>query len=101
MSLNLYTSPEERARLIAGLRALAEFIESSPDVPSPRSADVFIFPAAASNQERRAEIDAIASLLGTEGHFTYGGHYTTSRWFGPVEYRAIAIPHDNDNGESE
>jgi hypothetical protein len=94
-----YPNPEHRARLVTGLRALAEFIESRPDVPAPWSADVMVFPPDGSDAERRAEIDVIASQIGTEGRFTYGGHYSASRWFGPVEYRAVAIPHDNDKSE--
>ena len=90
-------NPEHRARLVTGLRALAEFIESRPDVPAPWSAGVMVFPPGGSDTEKRAKIDAIASRIGTEGHFTHGGHYSASRWFGPVEYRAVAIPHDNDN----
>jgi len=101
MSFNLYSSTGERARLIAGLRALAEFIESSPDVPAPGRADVMVFPPAGTNAEMCAEIDSIASRIGGQAHWTGGGHYTVSRWFGPVEYRAVAIPKDNDSGESE
>jgi hypothetical protein len=97
----LYPSPEQRARFVAGLRAFAEFIESRPDVPVPWSADALVFPLGGSDTEKRAEIDAIAERIGAESHYTQGGHYTVSRRFGPVEYRAVAIPHDNDNDESE
>lgn len=101
MSFNLYATAEERARLISGLRALAEFIESSPGVPAPLSAGVLVFPSARSNTEMRAEIDSIASRIGGQAHWTGGGHYTVSRWFGTVEYRAVAIPKENDSDESE
>jgi hypothetical protein len=94
-----YPSPEHRGRLVAGLRALAEFIESCPDVPAPWSAGVMVFPPDGSDAEKRAEIDAIADLIGAQGHFAHGGHYAVSRQFGPVEYRAVAIPHDNDESE--
>jgi hypothetical protein len=94
-------NPEHRAQLVTGLRALAEFI----DVPAPWSADVMVFPPNGSDTEKRAEIDAIASRIGSEGHFTHGGHYSASRRFGPVEYRAVTVPRDNenetDNDESE
>lgn len=96
-----YDNPERRARLVAGLRALAEYIESRPDVPAPWSADVMVFPTPGSNAEMCAEIDAIGSRIGTESRWTPGGHYTASRWFGPVEYRAVAIPKDNDTDKSE
>jgi hypothetical protein len=91
-----YSGTEERARLAAGLRALAEFIEANPDVPVPWGTDVLVFPPKGSNAEMRAEIDSIASRIGAQGHWTGGGHYTASRWFGSVEYRAVAIPSENE-----
>lgn len=30
---------------------------------------------------------------------TICGHYVVSRFFGPVQYRAVAIPRDNGTGE--
>ena len=44
-----------------------------------------------------AEIDAIAARLGVIAHLTGGGHYVAARFFGPVEYRAVAIPRKNDS----
>jgi hypothetical protein len=76
VQMSYYPNPEERANFAAGLRALAEFIESRPEIPAPWSADVMVFPPGGSDAERRAEIDAIASRIGTEGQFTHGGHYT-------------------------
>jgi hypothetical protein len=42
----------------------------------------------------RAEIDVIAARIGTEAtdENSCHGHYVASRTFGPVEYRAVAIP---------
>jgi hypothetical protein len=97
--MNHHPDAEYRTRLVAGLRALAEFIENHPGVPIPWSADVMVFPSGGSDMERRAEIDAIASRIGTEGRFTAGGHYSASLRFGPVEYRAVAIPHDDNESE--
>lgn len=99
--MSYYPNPEQRAGLVAGLRALAEFIESRPDVSAPWWAEVMVFPPDGSDAVRRAEIDVIASRIGTEGSFTHGGHYTASWRFGPVEYRAVAIPHDNDDENDE
>ena len=48
-----------------------------------------------------AEIDATAARLGVNAHLTAGGHYVAARFFGPVEYRAVAIPRKNDNERSE
>jgi hypothetical protein len=38
--MNYYGSDEERARLIAGLRDLANFLDQNPDIPVPWRADV-------------------------------------------------------------
>lgn len=91
-----YANTEQRSRLIAGLRGLADFLESTPGVPSPQYADVYVFPPSGTDAQQRAEIDAIAGRIGTETQETIGGHYVAVRRFGPVEYRAVAIPHHND-----
>jgi hypothetical protein len=98
-----YADPTERAALIAGLRNLADYLESSPEVPAPIYSDVLTFPPHGDWSEMRAEIDAIAARLGVPARLTGGGHYVASRSFGPVEYRAVAIPakNDSDNEEGE
>jgi hypothetical protein len=85
----------ERQALISGLRELADFLESNPDVPAPAYTDVLVFPSSATHEESRREVDVIASLIGS-GTRTYSSqlHYATSRQFGSVEYRAVAIPAD-------
>jgi hypothetical protein len=97
--MTYHTDPGERAGLITGLLDLAIFLEANPDVPTPFGADVLVFPPDGTNAEIRAEIDAIAARIGGQAHTTVSGHYTVSRWFGPVEYRAVAIPRDNDTEE--
>ena len=93
--MTCYADPGERARLVAGLLDLAIFLKTSPDVPAPRYADVLLFPPDGTDAERRQEIDVIAARIGAEAQ-TVCGHYIASRRFGPVQYRAVAIPHDND-----
>jgi hypothetical protein len=90
-----YANAIERLALISGLRDLAGFLEGNPDVPAPAYTDILVFPPGVSDDEKRAEVDAIASLIGS-GTMTSSSyrHYTTSRGFGPVEYRAVAIPAD-------
>src|SRR5689334_23044413 len=90
---------EARTRLIAGLIDLAVFLESHPDVPAPSWADVFVFPADGTDDEKRAEIDAIAARIGADAIKSEGGHYSASLDFGPVQYRAVAIPNRDENGE--
>jgi len=85
-----------RAAIISGFRELADYLESNPEVPAPAYPVVHIFPTAGDWPQMRAEIDATAVLLGVNAHLTGGGHYIAVRLFGPVEYRAVAIPPEND-----
>lgn len=92
-----YANATERQALICGLRALADFLESNQDVPAPTYTDVLVFPPSVSDAEKQREIDVIASRIGS-GTQTYSSyrHYQTSRRFGAVQYRAVAIPADEN-----
>ncbi len=94
--MNYYANDEQRVRLIAGLRDLADFLDQNPDVPVPRGADLLVFPPEASDAEMFAEIDTIAELIGWTASDADSprGHYSAVRDFGPVQYRAIAIPYN-------
>jgi hypothetical protein len=91
-----YASAIHRNELISGLRALADFLDRNPEVPAPSTADVLVFPPGGSDAEKRREIDVIASRIESGTEISPARHhYMTSRRFGPVEYRAVAIPVDN------
>jgi hypothetical protein len=90
-----------RAALISGFRALADYLESNPEVPAPAYPVVHTFPPAGDWLQMCAEIDATAVRLGVNAHLTGGGYYVAARFFGPVEYQAAAIPRKNDNERSE
>ncbi len=94
--MNYYANDEQRVRLIAGLLDLADFLDQNPDVPVPRRADLLVFPPEASDAEMFAEIDTIAELIGSTASDADSprGHYSAVRDFGPVQYRAIAIPYN-------
>ena len=97
-----YASPPQRQALITGLHALADFLESNPDIPAPEQTDVLVFPPSASGAEKRRQIDVIASRIGSVAEtFSTYRHYQTSRRFGPVEYRAVAIPADESTEPSK
>ncbi len=92
-----YANATERQALISGLRELAGFLETNPDVPAPAYADILVFPPHDSDTENQIEIDIIASLIGSGTEISrFRRHYTTSRRFGPVGYRAVAIPADEN-----
>ena len=93
--MSYYANSEERAGLIAGLRELAEYLDQNLDVPAPRWTDLLVFPPAGSDAEMFAEVDVIASRIGAMASDagSPAGHDSASRDFGPVQYRAVAIPH--------
>ncbi|MDN3356116.1 hypothetical protein [Actinomadura sp. DC4] len=87
-------SATHRADLIAGLHALADYLDTNPSLPVPEfSADLLVH-IRGTDVEQRAEVDRVAGLLGVsvEDRTAHGGHYTAARGFGPVEYRCVAIP---------
>jgi hypothetical protein len=96
-----YADQGERSRLIDGLRAVAQFLQDHSDIPAPRWVDVLVFPLDSTDEEERAEIDMIATRIGTETSESARGHYSCSISFGPVEYRAVAIPETPKSGEEE
>jgi hypothetical protein len=96
-----YSDPAERAELISGFRALADYLESNPEVPAPAYSAVYAFPPDGEWSTMRAEIDSIAAWLGVIARETAGGHYVAVRSFGPIEYRAVAIPHRDNSEQSE
>lgn len=86
---------DERAAFVAGLRELADFIESHPELPvPPRYTKTPVSPHLnGTDDEDRAEVDRIAAILGAVPVTTRGGHYEVARKFGGgVTYQAVAIP---------
>ena len=96
-----YANSAERAAFLAGLRNLIDYLESNPDVPVTGYATVYAFPADDEWDGKRAEVARIAALIGAPAVDTTGGHYVALRTFGPVEYRAVAIPPAADSSDTE
>jgi hypothetical protein len=84
------TDPGERREFISALRELAAFLEENPDVPVPLHRVPICLSATGTDAEMFAAIDRIAAMLGVPA--IRGGHYTATRRFGQIEYRAVAIP---------
>lgn len=97
-----YANANDRSRFIAGLRALAEYLESRPDVPAPWAGTcVHVFPPHGTNEDQRAEVDVIAARINAEPCEVLAGHYSVSRFFGPIEYRAVAIDRTPNGPDGE
>jgi hypothetical protein len=96
-----YSDPTERATLISGFRELADYLESNPEVPAPSYPVIYTFPPDGDWPAMRAEISTIAAWLDAIPRETPGGHYVAARFFGPVEYRAVAIPPRNDSNSEK
>lgn len=87
--------PDERSAFVQGLRDLADFIETHPDLPLPDPSST-VSPylgssVPATDEHRRAEVDRIASILGVTASETGHHHYIAVRHFGPIAYKAVAI----------
>lgn len=84
-----------RTQTIAGLRALAGFLEANPDIPIREyGEDYKYFTRAEDDTSERAEIDRIAAALGetVDDDTDRGGHYSVSKTFGRITYTATHIP---------
>ncbi|WP_113700635.1 hypothetical protein [Nonomuraea lactucae] len=85
-----------RRELIAGLRALATFLDSHPHVPVPRYGTVRVAvhtkydTDATTEPEAIAEVERIAALLGTTPT-AEDGHHVAGAEFGSVRYEAVLI----------
>jgi hypothetical protein len=88
-----------RAEIVAGLRALADFIEAHPGLPLPQYGQHGITVHSGTDTGTcgevacRTEVDAAAATLERAPVTTIGGHYQVSRTFGGgVSYRLVRIP---------
>ncbi len=70
-----YSNTDQRAEFIAGLRALADFLEVRPEVPAPTSTAVTAFPRKDSDAAMFAEV---AAFLGTRSTPRTSGTATTA-----------------------
>ncbi|MFE9107592.1 hypothetical protein [Actinomadura geliboluensis] len=84
-----------RHQTIAGLRALADFLEANPAVPvNEYGHDLMISVRNMDDASAAARVDQLAALLGVEvdDDTRRGGHYTATRAFGRISYSVVHIP---------
>ncbi|GLY78475.1 hypothetical protein [Actinoallomurus iriomotensis] len=84
-----------RHQTIAGLRALADFLETNPAIPVREYGyEYTVFARDHTEAAERAEIDRIAAALGETvcDETGRGGHYRVQKAFGRIAYTAVHIP---------
>lgn len=81
------------AEAAAGARALADFVESHPDLPVDPAPDPFnVHVLHGTDDGKRDEVDRVAAILGVAAHLSGPGtNYSARRDFGPVSYRITAV----------
>jgi hypothetical protein len=84
-----------RHQTVAGLRALADFLETNPAVPVREYGyEYTVFANDHTDAAERAEIDRIAATLGETvcDETGRGGHYRVLKTFGRITYTAVHVP---------
>jgi hypothetical protein len=84
-----------RTKVITGLRQLADYLDTHPDLPVARYGwDCHVYTDQTSDTDARAEVDTIAAVLGVnvDDRTSQRGHYTAARTFGLVTYEAVHVP---------
>jgi hypothetical protein len=82
----------ERTDMVAGLRALADFLEANPAVPIPRHGHQFSVTTSGSDEQKRSQVKFASLAIGEDvTDDAQGGHYWTQRRFGPVSYQITAV----------
>jgi hypothetical protein len=91
--MSFTTDPETRQALIAGLRALADYLDQHPAVPVPKYGTEIYLSASSTDDGGCAQVAQFARQLGVPvpKGISYSGHYEAARRFGPVGYRMVAI----------
>ena len=79
--------------MVAGLRALADFLEANPAVPIPQHGHLFSITTSGSDEQKLSQVKFTSLAIGEDARddTPKGGHYWTERRFGPVRYRIDAI----------
>lgn len=87
--LSVITTP--RQDVIAGLRALADFLEENPFVPVEREQEVVYFASSGrGTTDAVREVDRVAGLLGVTPGRRAQSHVASRRFHG-VQYDAVAF----------
>jgi len=88
------TDSTTREQFIAGLRALADFLDAHRSIPVPPYGTHIYLHVSRYEDGGNAQVDRFARLLDAEiiDDTPAGGHYLAARAFGPVSYEVVSIP---------
>ena len=91
--MSFTTDPDTRQAFITGLRDLADYLASHPDIPVPTYGTEIYLTAASTDDGGCAQVSQFARQLGITSPqaISYSGHYEAARRFGTVSYRMTAI----------
>lgn len=83
---------DQRTRFVNGLRELADFLQSRPEVPVPEAGETITVLAEGTTAEKFAQVDYAGRLLDVPvaDDTARGGHLYAERNFGPVTYGFVA-----------
>ncbi|MEV4003007.1 hypothetical protein [Actinomadura sp. NPDC049753] len=84
-----------RHQTIAGLRALADFLEANPAVPvNEYGREYNVYARDEDEAAAVAMVDKVAALLGAEviDKRANGGHYSAEKTFGRITYGIVHVP---------
>ena len=87
------TDPDVRTSVINGLRQLADFLDTHPDLPVPPGGFTFYIYADRTDNGGKAQVDATARQLGSTAYddTDESGTYYTMCEFGHVRYNVTAL----------
>jgi hypothetical protein len=88
------TDPAVRERFITGLRQLADYLDTHPDVPVPPYGTTIDVHADSADNGGKSQVDTVAAQLGVpvQDDTAEDGHYSAMRDFSSVGYCVVAIP---------
>jgi hypothetical protein len=88
------TDPAIRDQFITGLRQLADYLATHPDVPVPPHGATITVHADSFETGGKTQVDTMAEMLGADvqDDTADDGHYRAERAFNSVGYGAVSIP---------
>jgi len=93
-----FATEQERVAYIAGMRALIDYLETHPDVPTPSFEDIQLSTWGGTFAERAETVDEFAAQVGATPDWFGSGetHWKATIQFGPIRYFCVAVKRPED-----